>query len=107
MGTNDIGPNGGLTVLLVTGWTTTGLANQTASSLGDVDVDNNSVLDWVQVPKPAGSQQTQPYTAVVDSVGFRDLTNTPVRLPYCPATADCTARPTSAPNFPPDSSPAG
>jgi hypothetical protein len=67
MGPDDLGPNDGLTVLLVTGWT--GLTNAGAGTLGDADVDDNSVLDWLQIPKPIGSQQTQPWTTLVDSIG--------------------------------------
>ena len=37
LGDDNIDPNGGLTVLLVSGWT--GMTNATATSLGDVDVD--------------------------------------------------------------------
>jgi len=98
MGDDDLDPNGGLTFLLVSGWT--GLSNATATSLGDVDVNNNSVLDWLENPKPAGSQLTQPYTTLVDSVGFRDLGNVPVRLPY--TSADLNVRPGSAATFAPD-----
>jgi hypothetical protein len=98
LGDDNIDPNGGLTFLLVQGYTA--LANATATSLGDVDVNNNSVLDWLENPKPAGSQQTQPYTTLVDSVGFPDLGNTPVRRPY--TTADLNLRPGSAATFAPD-----
>ena len=98
LGDDDLEPNGGLTFLLVSGWT--GLSNATATSLGDVDVNNNSVLDWLENPKPPGSQQTQPYTTLVDSIGFRDLSNTPVRLPY--TSADLNLRPGSAATFAPD-----
>lgn len=98
LGDDDIDPNGGLTFLLVSGYQA--LTNANASSLGDVDVNNNSVLDWLENPKPAGSQQTQPYTAVIDSIGFRDLGNAPVRLPY--TTADLNLRPGSPATFAPD-----
>ena len=98
LGDDNIDPNGGLTVLLVSGWT--GMSNATATSLGDVDVDNNSVLDWLQTPKPAGAQATQPFAVQVDSVGFRDLANSPVRRPY--TTADLNVRPGSAATFSPD-----
>lgn len=98
LGDDNIDPSGGLTFLLVAGWT--GLSNATASSLGDVDVNNNSVLDWLETPRPPGSQQTQPYTTLVDSIGFRDLANTPVRLPY--TSADLNLRPGSAATFAPD-----
>jgi hypothetical protein len=98
MGDGDIGPNGGLTFLLVGGWT--GLTNANANSLGDVDVNNNSVLDWLENPRPAGSQAVQPYTVLVDSIGFRDLGNSPVRLPY--TSADLNLRPGSPVTFGPD-----
>lgn len=80
MGNDDIGPNGGLTVLLVTGWT--GLTNAAPTTLGDVDINNNAVLDWEEGAPPAGSQTTRPYTALVDSIGFRDDAG---RAPYTTA----------------------
>lgn len=98
LGDDNIDPSGGLTFLLVTGWN--GMTNATATSLGDVDVNNNSILDWMEAVKPPGSQTTQPFTTLVDSIGFRDLTNSPVRLPY--TAADLSVRPGSAATFPPD-----
>lgn len=98
LGDDDLDPNGGLTFLLVTGWT--GMTNATASSLGDADVNNNSTLDWLEATKPAGSQQTQPFTTIVDSIGYRDLAENPVRRPY--TSADLNLRTGSAPTYAPD-----
>jgi len=101
LGDDDIDPNGGLTFLLVSGWT--GLSNAVPpTSLGDVDVNNNSVLDWLESPKPAGSQVTQPFTTLIDSIGFPDLANVPVRRPYTSTAADLNRRPGSAATFAPD-----
>lgn len=97
LGDDDLDPNGGLTFLLVTGWK--GMSNQTGNSLGDVDVNNNGVLDWNEPSPPNGSQTTQPFTDLIDSVGYPDL-GPPVRRPY--TTADLNRRPVSAANFAPD-----
>ncbi|MGI8603331.1 MAG: hypothetical protein ACR2OZ_10065 [Verrucomicrobiales bacterium] len=77
MGLDNLGPNDSVTVLLVRGWT--GLSNAATGTLGDVDVDNNSVLDWTQSPPPVGAQQTVPWTAIEDSIGYRDSNS---RVPY-------------------------
>jgi len=98
LGDDDIDPNGGLTFLLVTGYTALTNANAVSAPLGDVDINNNSILDWLENPRPAGSQATQPYTTVVDSIGFQDLAN--ARKPY--TTADLSTRPGSTPTFAPD-----
>ncbi len=70
MGNDDLDPNGGLVFLLVRGWN--GLTNAPANNLGDVDVNNNFVLDWTETPVPAGGQAIVPWTEVVDSIGYYD-----------------------------------
>lgn len=100
MGDDDLDPNGGLTFLLVSGWT--GMSNADANTLGDVDVNNNSILDWLETPPPATSQSTQPFTALVDSIGYPDLANSPVRRPYTSTAADLNRRATSPATFAPD-----
>ncbi|MFN0126349.1 MAG: hypothetical protein ACKV19_06660 [Verrucomicrobiales bacterium] len=100
LGDDDLGPNGGLTFLLVRGWM--GMSNATVNSLGDVDVDNDSAVDWLDTNGTGGgAQTTPPYAALVDSIGFPDLDNTPIRLPYTPVSANLNRPPVSA-TFAPD-----
>lgn len=71
MGSSDIASNDGLTILLVSGFS--GVRNEATGKWPDVDVNNNGIFDWSEVPIPAGANFTAaPWTAIVDSIGTRD-----------------------------------
>lgn len=86
----NIGPNDGVSILLVRGFT----GQQVDGEWPDVDVDNNGQFDWLQTPVPAGGLTAAPWTTIVDSIGTRDynevndVRNRPPVDPYVPAAAN-------------------
>lgn len=95
----DVRPNGGLTFLLVAGWTGLSSAN---SSLGNVDVDGDGILDWQDDSVPNGSQTTRPFTALIDSIGYPGRDGVAQRNPYTIPAADLSRRPGSPSSIAPD-----
>lgn len=69
MSPGNIGPNDGLSILLVRNFTGVEVNN----AWPDVDVDNNLQFDWLQTPVPAGGLSAAPWSEVVDSIGTRDF----------------------------------
>ena len=91
MGSSDIGSNDGFSMLLVSGFT--GVRNPVTGLWPDVDVNNNGIFDWTEVPIPPGANFTaQPWTAVLDSIGMRDRDNESASplpaVPYVAASAN-------------------
>ncbi|MDB6135545.1 MAG: hypothetical protein JWM59_3788 [Verrucomicrobiales bacterium] len=66
LGTSDIKPNDGFTLLLVKGF-------PTGQKGLDVDKDNNGQIDWQQTPPLAGAPAL--WTDLRDSIGVRDRDN--------------------------------
>ncbi|RYD31664.1 MAG: hypothetical protein EOP86_17435, partial [Verrucomicrobiaceae bacterium] len=62
LGTSDIKPNDGFTLLLVKGFT--------GKKGDDIDKDNNGQIDWQQTTPPAGTLTL--WTDLRDSIGVRD-----------------------------------
>lgn len=72
MGDGNIGPNDGLSIFLVSGFTNPPPnAGTVQDPEVDFDVDDNGVLDWLQTPVPAGGIATAPFT-ILDQIGTRD-----------------------------------
>ena len=87
MGVGNIKPNGGVNVLLVSGYK--GVTNRGGlTALGDIDIGtsssnttNNNIYDWADGTRQPGAQATVPWTAIVDSVGYTEVGGS-ARRPY-------------------------
>ncbi len=77
LGDGDIGPNDGVTILLVQG--------STVTKDQDLDVNNDGVLDWLNNPIPtAAVVRTVPWTGFVDGISTRETDDASRQTPYSP-----------------------